>query len=159
LVEDTQVLCKDGKIVIPKVLQHKAVSWYHHYLQHPGQTRLEETLHAAMYWTGITHTIRSHVKTAVVLVTFIKQHKHKYGHLPTQLVVTKPWETLCVDLIRPYTIKDKDETEIDFMCLTMIDSASSWFEIEIVELPVTTDVVIPLDAKGQRVLRHIITNK
>jgi hypothetical protein len=30
-------------------------------------------------------------------------------------------------------------TEIDFMCLTMIDPASSWFEI--VELPVTTDAV------------------
>ncbi len=35
LVEDSQVLRKDGKMVIPKVLQHRAVSWYHHYLQHP----------------------------------------------------------------------------------------------------------------------------
>ena len=33
------------------------------------------------------------------------------------------------------------------MCLTMIDPASSWFEI--VELPITTDAVIPLDKKGQ----------
>jgi hypothetical protein len=43
LVEDTQVLCKDGKMVIPKVLQSRAVSWYHHYLQHPGHTHLEDT--------------------------------------------------------------------------------------------------------------------
>ena len=49
LVEDTQVLCKNDKMVIPKVLQHRAVSWYHHYLQHPEHTRLEETLHAAIY--------------------------------------------------------------------------------------------------------------
>ena len=62
LVEDTQVWCKDGKMVIPKVLQRRAVSWYHHYLQHPGHTRLEETLHAAMYWKGMRNTIRSHVK-------------------------------------------------------------------------------------------------
>ena len=34
------------------------------------------------------------------------------------------------------------------MCLTMIDPASSWFEI--VELPVTTDGVIPMDTKGQK---------
>ena len=61
--------------------------------------------------------------------------------------------------IRPYTLKGKDETAIDFMCLTMIDPASSWFEIKVVELPVTTQVVIPLDTKGQRVLRHILTNK
>jgi hypothetical protein len=62
-----------------------------------------------------------------------------------------------VDLIRPYTLKGKDGTEIDFMCLTIIDPASSWFEI--VKLRVTTDAVIPMDTKGQRVSRHIMTNK
>ncbi len=50
------------------------------------------------------------------------------------MVVTTPWEALCVKLIGPYTLHGKDGTEIDFMCLTMIDPASSWFEI--VELPV-----------------------
>ena len=34
------------------------------------------------------------------------------------------------------------------MCLIMIDSASSWFEI--LELPVTTDASIPMDIKGQK---------
>ena len=62
LVENTQVICKDGKMVIPKVLQHRAVSWYHHFLLHPGHTHLEETLHAAMYWKGMRNTIQSHVK-------------------------------------------------------------------------------------------------
>ena len=62
-----------------------------------------------------------------------------------------------MDLMRPYTLKGKDGTEIDIMCLTMIDPASSWFEI--VELTITTDTVIPLDTKGQRVLSHILTNK
>ena len=57
LVEDAEVLCKDGKMVIPKVLQHRAVSWYHHYLQHPGHTLLEETLNAVMYWKGMRNTI------------------------------------------------------------------------------------------------------
>jgi hypothetical protein len=62
------------------------------------------------------------------------------------LVITNPWEALHVDLIGLYTIKGKDGTEIDFMCLTMIDPASRWFEI--VELLVTTDAVIPMDTKG-----------
>ncbi len=53
-----------------------------------------------------------------------------------------------MDLVGPHTLKGKDGTEIDFMCLTMIDSASSWFEI--VELPVTTYAVIPMDTKGQQ---------
>ena len=41
LIENMQILCKDGKLVIPKSLQHHAVSWYHHYLQHPGHSHLE----------------------------------------------------------------------------------------------------------------------
>jgi hypothetical protein len=38
LVDDTFVVCKDGKMIIPKPLQRCAVLWYHHYLQHPGHT-------------------------------------------------------------------------------------------------------------------------
>jgi hypothetical protein len=44
LIEDTKVLCKYGKIIIPTSLRHRAVSWYHNYLQHPGHLRLEETM-------------------------------------------------------------------------------------------------------------------
>ena len=38
LIENTEVLCKDGKLVIPKSLQAQVVQRYHHYLQHPGIT-------------------------------------------------------------------------------------------------------------------------
>ena len=91
LVEDTQVWCKDGKMVIPKVLQRRAVSWYHHYLQHPGHTHLEETLHAVMYWKGMRNTIRSHVKNCRTCQVN-KQQKHNYGKLPTKVVITNPWK-------------------------------------------------------------------
>ena len=53
-----------------------------------------------------------------------------------------------MDLIGPYTLKSKDGTEIDFMCPTVIDLASSWFEI--FELSVTPDAVIPMDTKGHK---------
>ena len=38
LVENTQILCKDTAMVLPTALQHQAISWYHHDLQHPGAT-------------------------------------------------------------------------------------------------------------------------
>ncbi len=57
LVENIKVLCKDGKLVIPKNLQYQVVAWYHHYLQHPGSTCLKETLFSAMYWKGMQHTM------------------------------------------------------------------------------------------------------
>ena len=53
LVENIKILCKDGMIVIPKNLQNWAMTWYHHCLQHPGSTCLEETLCSMVYWKGM----------------------------------------------------------------------------------------------------------
>ena len=64
--------------------------------------------------------------------------------LPEKLCIIEPWHTLCVDLIGPYTLKGKDGSELDFMCLTMMDAATGWFEI--VELPV---VEKPLNKNGK----------
>eukprot|EP00804_Cyclotella_cryptica_P028232 CCRYP_014590-RA/>CCRYP_014590-RA protein AED:0.27 eAED:0.27 QI:0/-1/0/1/-1/1/1/0/188 len=146
LVEDIKVLCKDGKMVIPKSLQHRAVAWFHHYLQHPGSKRLEETLRLSMYWKGLRTTVQSHVKKCHSCQ--VNKHRQlKYGKLPTKLEFTNTWGALCVDLIGPYTLKGKDKTQIDFMCVTMINPATSWFEI--VELTVSQldEFDIPKGAK------------
>jgi hypothetical protein len=63
LVDDTYVVCKDGKMIIPKPLQRHAVLWYHHYLQHQGHTQLEETMKATMCWKGMHTSIRSLTKS------------------------------------------------------------------------------------------------
>jgi hypothetical protein len=58
-----------------------------------------------------------------------------------------PCRALCEDLVGPYTLKGKDGSSIDFMCLTMIDPATSWFKI--VELP-TVRVTVPKVGKGEK---------
>jgi hypothetical protein len=63
LIEDTKVLCKNGIIIIPTSLRHRIVSWYHHYLQHPGHSCLEETMRSVMYWKGMRTTIWRYIKT------------------------------------------------------------------------------------------------
>jgi hypothetical protein len=79
-----------------------------------------------------------------------RRHSKKYGHLLPKLVITTPWKALCVDLIGLYTLKGKDGSSIDFMCLTMIDPAKSWFEI--VELPtVELEMTVPPVGKGKKV--------
>ncbi len=64
------------------------------------------------------NTIQLHVKNCLTCQVNTR-HKHKYGKLPAKLVIGNPWKALCMDLIGPYTLKGKDGTEIDFMCLTM----------------------------------------
>eukprot|EP00956_Cyclotella_meneghiniana_P011825 scaffold16629_cov44-Cyclotella_meneghiniana.AAC.2 len=162
LVEDITVYCKDDKLVIPKTLQRQTVAWYHHYLQHPGSTRLEETLRGSMYWKGMRRTVWEYVKNCKKC-RVNKRRQKKYGKLPSKQVVTKPWHTLCVDLIGPYTVEGKDGTEVDFMCLTMIDPATSWFKV--VELLVldhpdegTPKIIRARRAKRQMTKTHILTN-
>jgi hypothetical protein len=58
-----------------------------------------------------------------------KKRTQKYGHLSPKIVISTPWEALCVNLVSTYTLKGKDGLSIDFMALTMIDPASSWFKI------------------------------
>ncbi len=77
-------------------------------------------------------TIRSLTKSCRACQVNKKQ-KLKYGHLSPKTIITLPWRALCVDFIGPYTLKGKDGTIIDIMALTMINPATSWFEV--VELP------------------------
>ena len=65
LVENTKVLCKDGKMVIPTSLQQCAVAWNHNYLQHPQNKCIEETLCLLMYWKGLQKTVQSHIKNVI----------------------------------------------------------------------------------------------
>ncbi len=60
------------------------------------------------------------------------------------------YKALCVDLIGPYTRKGKDGSSIDFMCLTMINPTTSWFEI--VEQPtVAQETTVSPVGKGKKV--------
>ena len=82
-----------------------------------------------------------------------KCRKRKYGHLPPKIAQVIPWNQVCVDLIGPYTIKVKDKTIMDFMCLTIIDPATSWFEI--MELP-NKDITYIRDTDKEEVKEVII---
>ena len=50
LVENIQVLCKGTAMVLPTALCHRAISWYHHYLQDPEQ--LVSRRHSVLRCTG-----------------------------------------------------------------------------------------------------------
>jgi hypothetical protein len=88
-IEDTKVLCNKGKPMIPASLQHRAVAWYHHYLQHSGHLCLKETMRSVMYWKGMHNTIWRHVKSCRSCQVN-KRQSLKYGHVPPKLVIMTP---------------------------------------------------------------------
>ena len=84
-----------------------------------------------------------------------KKRKYKSGHLPPKEAETIPWRCVCVDLIGPYTLKGKDGSIVDFMCLTMIDPATGWFEL--IELPTKSVTVKRNNNEGE--IETIIIDK
>ena len=138
IIDDVEILVRKDlqggqhKLVIPGALRKRALQWYHHYLQHPGVTRLEETLAQVLWWPKMREHARRFVKGCKACQKG-KGKARKYGHVPAKLAEVVPWRAVCVDLIGPYTIKGQDGKMLDFMCLTMIDPATGWFEIA--ELP------------------------
>ena len=75
--------------------------------------------------------------------------QHKYGELLSKPVITNPWEALGVDLIGPYTIKGKDKTQVNFMCITMNVPATSWFEILELLVSQLPELDNPMGRKGR----------
>ncbi len=129
---------------------------YHHYLQHPGHDHLEGTMNAAIYWKGMQTTVRSIPKSCKTCQVN-KTRTQKYGHLPPKIVISTPWEALCVNLIGPYTPKGLDGSAIDFMACTMINPASSWFEI--VELPLVIWQSTTMVKGKEKVSKELIFDK
>ena len=59
----------------------------------------------------------------------LPESKSEIWQLPPKQAETNPWDTLCVDLIGPYTIPRKGKNPLKLWCLTMINPATGWFEV------------------------------
>ena len=136
-LDNVELIMFKDRIYVPKKLRERTINWYHHYLCHPGEDRLYNTLKGVCYWTGMKNETRSFVKRCSVCQKG-KKRKRKYGHLPPKNVGTlTPWDTVHVDLIGPYSLSAKQQQpdgsitdkEFSLTCMTFVDPATGWFEI------------------------------
>ncbi len=141
-VEGHRLIHFCDKIYVPKTLRSRTLTWYHHYLCHPGGDRLAQTLQQVCVWKGIVSQARKLCKHCKACQKY-KKRGTKYGHLaPKEAETLVPWHTVCVDLIGTYTIKAKirhpdgtiKECDLSLLCMTFIDPATGWFEIAEVPL-------------------------
>ena len=132
-VEHVELVHYRQKIYVPVSLRARIITWYHEYLVHPGQTQIEETIRSIFYWPGLRTQVEDCVKTRHACQLFKKNCK-KYGQLPPKKAETKPWSRVNVDLIGPYTIKTPTKI-YELRAMTMINPATSWFEISPINNP------------------------
>ena len=43
-IDNVKLVLKDNKIYIPESMRETTLNWYHHYLNHPGRDRQENTI-------------------------------------------------------------------------------------------------------------------
>ncbi len=113
---NTKALAKSCRYVVSPL---SSAPW-----AYPVSKRLWKLRYTGKEWETPSDPKWSHARPA----KWIKRTQ-KYGHLSPKIVISTPPKALCVDLVGPYTLKSKDGTSIDFMALTMINHASSWFEL------------------------------
>ena len=123
------LVCHNGKIVVPKKLTHHVTDWYHTVLCHPGINRTEESISQHLYWPKMRDQITNYVQSCPTCQRNKRKVK-KYGYLPPKEAEATPWDKLCIDLIGPYKIRRKGTNDLICRCVTMIDPATGWFEIQ-----------------------------
>jgi len=128
------VICCKGKMVIPSSLQQRVIEWYHTYLSHPGINRTEETIGQHLWWPKMRDQITTAVKICPICQRNKKKQK-KYGHLPPKEAEAIPWDKLCVDTIGTYKIRRRGKPVLTCTCVTMIDPATGWFELQ--QIPIS----------------------
>ena len=121
-----------NRIYIPQELRKKVLNWYHHYLYHPGKTRIYKTIWAIMYWESMETDIKAFTNACTTFQKFKKKRK-KYSKLPPKQVDLIPWECVCEDLVGPYTVTDKTGCDVVLNAMTFIDPATGCFEM--IEMP------------------------
>ena len=136
-LEDIKLIFYNNKIYVPQSLRRRTLNWYHFYLNHPGGERLAATLKQVCNWKGITNQSRQLARVCEICQKF-KRRTTRYGHLPPKIIAElKPWDTVHIDLIGPYSVYVKqhkpggtiDDVDLHLTCMTFIDPATGWFEI------------------------------
>ena len=128
--KEHSLICCNNKMVVPKMFQTRLTEWYHTMLCHPGKIRTEETAKQHSMWKGTRSTVHNICLKCETCQKYKRTHK-RYSKLPEKEAEGNPWEKLCMDLIGPYKIAQshKQEQEVP-RCVTMIDPATGWFEMQ-----------------------------
>ena len=113
--------------------------WHVGHFLHTSWTVLRFTFRQHFDWRGLRTTVHDVCKKCPTCQR-ANTTNHKYGKLPRKQAETNPWDTLCVDLIDPYTIPQKGKNPLKLWCLTMIDPATGLFKMAQIPNKTATEI-------------------
>lgn len=138
---DVKLYTQQGRIILPQDYGIVVVQLYHDWLNHPGTSKLYETLKSTFIWQGMFQHISNFTQQCLDCA-HAKISNRKEGQIPLCTPDVLPWSTLCVDLIGPY--KMNQETN-DHYALTMLDPVNYCIEIAPVKSKSSEEIALTLD--------------
>ena len=142
--ERIKLFVKDNKIVVPRSLAKRIITFYHHHLKHPGETRTTLAIKQFFFWRSMTREIHDFVANCQQC-KLAKEKAKNYGKLPVKEFndnIMTPWITVHIDCIGPIQVACKYKEERNdktwfwktvnkkLICLTAVCAATKWFEIQ-----------------------------
>jgi hypothetical protein len=94
-----ELICYNGKIVVPKKLQARVIQWYHNYLGHPGINRTKETIGQHLWWPKMRNQITNSFTVCSTCQLNKRRPSKTFGHLPEKEAEAIPWGKMRIDLI------------------------------------------------------------
>ena len=108
VIEGAHVWTLGGKIYVPKSLRGRIIGWYHEYLQHPGQNRMEASIKQTLWWPNVKKDVIHNVRKCHQCQVAKLVKTTKFGKLPEKQATTPiPWNRVDVNMIGPWTVKTK----------------------------------------------------
>ena len=130
---DVEIICYDSKLYVPQSLRRHMLDWYHFYLNHLGGSRLATTIRGVCYCKGLVTQAEMFAKTCKICQQFKKINTIYENLPPKNIAELKPWDTVHVYLIVPYSKSIRQHqpggtvilNNSSLTCMTMIDPAQA----------------------------------
>jgi len=116
------------RICIPDSMVEEVVRFYHAALVHPGRSRMLSSIQQHLENPKFEATVDRVVDSCEPCLC-CKPPGKGYGHLPARNPITAPWYEIAVDLVGPWTMRNSDGNDHEFMALTIIDTVTNLCEI------------------------------
>ena len=104
VTEEVKMVIYKNRIYTPKDLRTRIMKWYHHYLCHPGDSRVHKNLASILYQENMEDEIRQFMKQCTICQ---RLEKKKHGKISPKNVEQIRWDTMCIDLVGPYKVIDQ----------------------------------------------------
>ncbi len=145
VVTEIDTTDRKQRIIVPKSLRNRLLTWYHTMLVHPGSDRLYFTLRQHYSWPHMHQDIRNFTKHCDACQRG-KRRLRGRGKVPLKDPETEPWKDVALDLAGPWGAT-VDGKKISFWTLMIIDMFTGWVEI------------IPIETKKKEVIRDLFVEE